>query len=130
MVLFRGLSPLKRQKIKFILAGIINTSFGYTVYAAMIFYGVPSLLSLLVATILGIAFNFFSFSHLVFSGIRGRWIFLRFIFSYSAVYVVNAIMLIALINVGHINPYLSQVICMPISVFLSWALMHGWVYRE
>ncbi len=126
----RLFNPPKRQVIKFVLAGIINTLFGYTAYAALIFYGVSSLFSLLFATILGVGFNFFSFSHIAFSGIRGKWVFLRFLFSYLVVYLVNAIMLIELINIGGLNPYLSQLICIPVSVFLSWTLMYGWVYRK
>lgn len=131
MELFIGLfnSP-KRQAIKFVLAGIINTLFGYTAYAALIFYGASSLLSLLVATIIGVVFNFFSFSHIAFSGIRGKWVFIRFLLSYLVVYLVNAIMLMGLINIGGLNPYLSQVICMPACVLLSWTLMRGWVYRK
>jgi putative flippase GtrA len=129
-LLIKNFNPPKRQAIKFLIAGIINTLFGYSLYAILIFFGVSFSLALLFSTIAGVIFNFFSFSYMAFSGIRSGWIFLRFVFSYLIVYLVNAIMLMTLISYGGLNPYMSQIICMPFSVALSWILMNAWVYRE
>lgn len=116
--------------IKFLFAGIINTFFGYTVYAILIFVNLPYLTALFVATIIGVVFNYFSFGRMVFSS-RGGWlIFGKFVFSYSVVYIINAFALATLTKDFHFNPYAGQVICLPLSVILSWLLMNRWVYKK
>ena len=60
--------------INFLSAGVLNTGFGYSVYAVLLFIKTPYLLALFVATVVGIIFNYFSFGQLVFHGHVG-WFF-------------------------------------------------------
>ncbi len=116
--------------VKFLSVGLLNTVFGYAVYAILIFVGVPYLTALFVATVTGVIFNYFSFSHIVFHGNGGWFVFRRFVVAYGAVYVLNAALLKALTEDFLFNPYVGQIICIPLSVLLSWLAMNYWVYKK
>jgi putative flippase GtrA len=116
--------------IKFLCVGLLNTVFGYAVYAGLLFLKVPYLAALFVATIAGVIFNYYSFGRMVFNG-QGDWlVFGKFVTAYALIYTVNAALLNGLTKGLLINPYLGQVICIPLSVVLSWILMNHWVYKK
>lgn len=116
--------------IKFLGVGVVNTVFGYTVYAGLVFAGLPYLAALLAATIFGVVFNYFSFGRIVFQGHGGWAVFGKFIIAYVVLFGVNALLLGALTGIFYLNPYLAQAICIPGSVVLSWLLMTYWVYQK
>ena len=116
--------------IKFLSVGVLNTVFGYAVYAILIFINAPYLIALFVATVAGVIFNYFSFGRIVFHGHGGWLVFGKFVIAYGVVYIVNAGLLVALTGGFRFNPYVGQVICIPLSVFLSWLLMNCWVYKK
>lgn len=116
--------------IKFLLVGVLNTVFGYAVYAFLIFIGVPYLTALFISTVAGVIFNYFSFGRIVFRSQGGFLVFGKFVFVYGVVYAVNACLLAALTSSLHFNPYEGQVICIPLNISLSWFLMNYWVYKK
>lgn len=116
--------------VKFLIVGLINTIFGYSVYAFLIYINLSYLTALSLATLLGIIFNFFTFGRGVFSSQGNWWIFVKFIIAYTVVYVVNALALSTLTTKLNFSPYLGQLIFLPLSVVLSWLLMNYWVYKE
>lgn len=121
---------INKKILKFLGAGVLNTLFGYSVFAVLIFSGIPYLLALLISTIVGVVFNYFSFGLIVFKG-RDGWLgFARFISAYVLIYAVNATLLKIITVYFFLNPYFGQAICVPISVVLSWFLMNCWVYRN
>ena len=114
--------------IKFLSTGVLNTLFGYVIYALLVFVNVHSLAALLLATVAGVVFNYFSFGRLVFQGHRGRLVFTKFVIAYAVIYAANAALLSVLTN--HLNAYVAQAICVPPSVIMSWLLMNYWVYKK
>ncbi len=127
LVIGRLCSP---EIIKFLTVGILNTIFGYGIYAVLLFADIPYLVALLFATISGVLFNYFSFGYIVFNGYRGWFIFCKFAITYLAIYGLNAIGLSALIRYFYVSPYVGQVICIPPSILLSWFLMNCWVFKR
>jgi putative flippase GtrA len=125
----RGL-PDSRIIIKFLGTGALNTIFGYTVYAVLIYASVPYLTALFVATATGVIFNYFSFSRMVFHYRGGWFVFGKFVITYGIVYAVNAFLLKALIHNFMLTPYTAQVICIPPTVLLNWLLMNSWVFKK
>jgi putative flippase GtrA len=115
---------------RFLSVGVLNTVFGYAVYAALLFVNVPYLIALFIATVAGVIFNYFSFGRLVFHSQGGRFVFGKFVISYAIVYLANAVNLEILTKIFLFNPYAGQVICIPISVTLSWIIMNIWVYKK
>lgn len=118
------------QIIKFLSVGVLNTVFGYAVYAILIFVSVSYLTALFVATIAGVIFNYFSFGRMVFYGRSGWFVFGKFVIAYGVVYVVNAALLSVLTKEFLFSPYVGQIICIPLSVLLSWLAMNYWVYKK
>lgn len=123
-----------RSRIKlmarFLGVGLINTVVGYAIYASLILLNVPYLAALLMATIIGVIFNYFSIGRLVFKSRGGQIIFAKFIATYSVVYGINATALDVLIKHFQFNSYFGQALCVPLSVFISWLLMNYWVYKN
>lgn len=116
--------------IKFLSAGVLNTVFGYFVYAVLLVINTPYLVALFVATVAGVIFNYFSFGRIVFNGRSGWLVFLRFFAAYALIYAINAVLLGMLTEYFLVNPYIGQVLCIPIGVLLSWLLMNYWVYKK
>ena len=114
---------------RFLFTGLINTIFGYAIYAVLIYLGLPYLVGLLISTILGVTFNFFSLSRIVFRGRRNWFLFGKFIVAYALTYLFNGCALIILTKEFLLNPYLGQALCIPLSVILSWVLLNHWVYK-
>ncbi|MEY3287823.1 MAG: hypothetical protein RLZZ419_65, partial [Pseudomonadota bacterium] len=98
-----------RDRIKliarFISVGLLNTAVGYAIYGILILLTIPYLLALLMATIMGVIFNYFSIGRLVFKSRGGLRIFGKFITAYAVVYGINAMALDALIKHFQFNPY-------------------------
>ena len=118
------------QIIKFLGVGVLNTVFGYAIYAMLIFVNVPYLIALLAATVVGVIFNYFSFGRIVFHGYGGWFVFGKFVIAYAVIYGANAALLRALTIDFLLSPYVGQIICIPLSVLLSWLLMTYWVYKK
>ena len=118
------------QIIKFLGVGVLNTVFGYAFYAMLIFVNVPYLIALLAATVVGVIFNYFSFGRIVFHGYGGWFVFGKFVIAYAVIYGANAALLRALTIDFLLSPYVGQIICIPLSVLLSWLLMTYWVYKK
>ena len=116
--------------IKFLSAGVLNTVFGYAVYAILIFVHVPYLTALFMATVIGVVFNYFSFGRMVFHGYGGWFVFGKFVIAYGLVYLINAVLLKVLIKYFLFSPYMGQMLCIPLSVLLSWLTMNYWVYKK
>ena len=116
--------------IRFAGTGLLNTAFGYGAYGALLYIGMPYLLALLASTIAGVIFNYFSFGRLVFRSDKSWRVFGRFVFTYVSIYCVNAALLRMLITQFNMGPYLGQIICIPVSVGLSWIAMNYWVYKK
>jgi putative flippase GtrA len=125
---------LSRGKIKliarFIGVGFLNTVVGYAIYGLLILLNVPYLTALLVATIVGVIFNYFSIGRLVFKSRGGMIVFAKFIAAYGVVYAINASSLDVLIKYFQFNPYIGQALCVPLSVLISWLLMNYWVFKN
>lgn len=124
---FKLLDP---KFIKFLITGVLNTIFGYSVYAALIYINLPYYVALFIATVSGIIFNYFSFGSIVFHTKNAWHIFGKFVMAYAVIYIVNALFLNVLTNSLHLNPYIGQAICIPLNVLASWLLMSFWVYKK
>jgi putative flippase GtrA len=124
------LASLDPKKLKFLLTGVLNTAFGYSMYAVLIYFKVEYLIALFLATVAGIIFNYFSFSKLVFKSNRNWPAFGKFIAAYAVIYALNAALLSFLTRTLLFNPYIGQAICIPLSVLASWFLMNFWIYKK
>lgn len=121
-------SPEIVRLIRFIAVGILNSAFGYGLYALLIHVGIIPEIALLVATVLGVIFNFATTARLVFRSSDSR-LFFRFVAVYAVIYGCNAMALRILVNSG-INPFTAQALLMPLSVIATFAIMRAFVFQE
>jgi putative flippase GtrA len=121
---------LNSKPSRFIFIGFLNTMFGYCVYVLLIFLGLSFVLALLISTVSGVIFNYFTFGYLLFN-VRGNLeSFIKFIFTYFFVYLLNVSFLHILINMLNINSYLSQFLFIIPAAAISWFLMNYWVFKK
>jgi putative flippase GtrA len=117
---------LKHQFVRFILVGVLNSAFGYTCYALFLGAGLNYALALLLATFLGVIFNFKSTGALVFGSHNNRLIF-RFVCSYAVVYLVNAAGIKVLAQFG-ISHYLGGALLLIPMAVAAYALNKRFVF--
>jgi putative flippase GtrA len=114
--------------IKFILVGTVNTLFSYAVFSLLIFCGLHYTLALLIATVLGVLFNFKTFGKLVFRNTNNK-LFFKFILIYAALYLFNVVALKILLSYA-INVYVAGMITTIIAALLSYILNKEFVFKE
>ena len=121
-----------KEKIffKFILAGILNTLFGYAFYAMLVFIKVDVFFSLFIATIAGILFNYLTFAKLVFKSSKNFFTPMKFIFTYFFSYIINVCLLKITMDVFINNPFVAQIISLPFVVLFNWISMNYWVFKN
>lgn len=113
--------------LKFLVVGGINTLFGYSVFALLIWFGIPYPIAMILSTVAGVLFNFKTTGQLVFSN-RNNALLIRFIGVYTILYFLNLFSLKALLAV-HLNIYLaSALLVLPmalVSFILNKTLVFG-----
>ncbi len=115
------------QFIKFLFVGGINTAFGYGVFALFTFLNFHYVISTLLATILGILFNFKTTGCIVFKNNNNRLIF-RFVAVYGVIYGFSVLSLKLLLILGLENLYINYLILLLPNALLSFYLMKKVVF--
>ena len=118
---------LKQQVIRFIAVGVVNTLFGYGIYAVLIFVGLHYMNAVLFATIAGVLFNFKTIGHYVFES-HDRSLLLKFFMVYGIVYGIN-IGLIRLFSVWNIDYYTAGFLAIVPCAAVSFILNKRFVFR-
>ena len=113
---------------RFFVIGAVNTLFSYLIYAGAILIGMHYTLAMLISTVLGIIFNFFTTGKVVFRSLEGRRFFL-FVLVYAVTYVVNILLLRLLVDGIHINKLIAgALVTLPVAL-LSYYLNARWTFR-
>jgi putative flippase GtrA len=113
---------------RFLMVGIVNAMFGYSIFGMFVWLGVPASVALLLATILGVLFNFVTTGHFVFNGVGwGRLV--RFFAAYGAVYLTNLAILEA-IRAGGIGAIAAQGAALTVVVPLSFLILKWFVFKS
>ena len=116
-----------RQLLVYYAVGIVNTLFGYGVYAALVFVGMNMFVAQFVATVVGVVFNYFTYSRAVFRGSRGA--IGQFIVAYIVQYLFS---LGALAGLSRLipNPYLAGLGALIVTSLVFYLLLKRWVFRR
>jgi putative flippase GtrA len=128
--LFAGIRPhkvLRSRPAKFVAIGIVNTAFGYLVYSSLYLATSDHRLSIVVATIIGVIFNFFTTGRVVFQNTNSARIF-RFVAGYAIYLTANMVLLELLVRMG-INALFAQLICLPPIALLTYFINARVVFR-
>ena len=115
--------------LKFIFVGILNTAFGYLIFAICIFLKCHYTLAVLISTILGILFNFKTTGCLVFKNNNNKLI-LKFLLVYTATYFFSVGVLWLFSQFGLKNMYINFLVVLPANALLSYYLMKSFVFKN
>ena len=126
-LLLVGRRLLDGQFIRFLLVGGLNTVFGYGLFACLVLVRVPTALALLIATIVGAIFNYFTARHLVFTRRVESSRLGRFALVYGVVYVLNAGALFALERAA-LPTLWAQALLLPLFVPLTYLVNRSIVF--
>jgi putative flippase GtrA len=115
------------QFVKFLFVGLLNTLFGYAVFAALVYAGVPAMPALVLTYVVGVLFNFVTTGRLVFSGSRASLA--RFIAGYVVIYFFNLALFKTVEALGA-GPLVAQAVCLPVVAVFSFLLFKFQVFRD
>lgn len=113
---------------RFLVVGVVNSVVGYALFAVLfLISGVPEA-ALLIATILGVLFNFATTGHFVFRNHDKSRIW-RFVGVYATIYLINALALRYLTYIG-MTPLLAQSLLTPAAAVAAFLALRSFVFRE
>lgn len=118
---------LNKQFALFILTGVINTIFGYVLYAVMFWLFENKVIALVVDYAAGILFNFQTYSKIVFNSHDFRKIF-KFTFAYVLTFIFNYASLYLFNDVLCINAYMAQLIALMYIPLILFFLLKRYVF--
>lgn len=114
--------------IRYLLIGVLNTAFGYSMFALLVYSGLHYTVALFLATIAGILFNFKTFGRFVFG--RSDWRLIgRFFAVYGFLYLINVAIVFVIMLYVH-NVYLANAIALIFIASLGFVLNRSFVYAH
>jgi putative flippase GtrA len=117
--------PEFRRFIRFLVVGGLNTLVGYLIFAALILAGLPTPAAIVLATILGVLFNYLSTGGIVFRDRSGRLV------RFAAVYVVQMGLNIAGVTTleqAGIPALIGGFVVLPVLVVFTFLAMRRFVF--
>jgi len=118
---------LPKRFILFLFVGLLNTGFGYGLFALLIFLKIHYALASLIATIIGIIFNFKTTGVIVFRN-RNNYLIFRFFVAYGITYLLGLLFLYVT-NYFKINNYVGGAAWLLPGAIISYFLMKSIVFR-
>lgn len=119
---------LKKIVFKFFLVGIVNTIFGYTLFATLLLLGLHYSLALALATIIGVLFNFKTSAKFIFNN-QSYANLLKFIAGYIFVYIFNVFGVSVFIYLG-LSEFLSGAIMILPAAVTAFLIQRFWVFKK
>jgi len=121
------LSWIDKKFIKFLAVGGLNTIFGYSVYALLLFIGMHYSIAVFLSTVLGVLFNFKTTGGLVFNNSKNSLIF-KFVGIYCVIYIINVFFL-GIFNSIKFNMFLAGAVLIFPMALLSFILNKNLVFK-
>jgi len=130
-ILGRCRSPEVRQLFRFLVVGVANTAFGYSIiFACMYLGGLSAELSNAVGYGVGLLVSYVMHKVFTFSSDRPhREAFIRFLVVFAAAYAANLLVLVILVRGIGVHEAISQVIASAFYVVTSFILNKLFVFR-
>ncbi len=118
---------IDKKFIKFIFVGMLNTLFGYLIFALFLFTGIHYSISVVLATVIGILFNFKTTGIIVFKSHDNGLLF-KFILNYCITMLIS-IVLLYIAERLNLNLYIASfavTVCMAV---LSFCILKYYVFK-
>ncbi|WP_405051584.1 GtrA family protein [Silvimonas sp.] len=108
-------------------AGLLNTAFGYSSYAAFVWFGANIFVAQLASHVFGMIFNYITFSRHVFRNSKPNNI--RYIISYAGNYFLGLGILFMVSRIVS-SPYLAGILTIIIVSFVNYFLLRYFVFKR
>ena len=118
---------LPKRFILFLFVGLVNTSFGYGLFALLIYLKVHYSLACLISTFMGILFNFKTTGVIVFKNNNNLLIF-RYFLAYGITFLLGLLFLY-ITNYFKISNYIAGAVWLLPGGIISYFLMKSIVFR-
>lgn len=113
------------QLWRFLKVGVLNTLFGYALYAMLVAIGLQMFVAQIVGTVIAVAFNYVTYSRHVFHAAPTSRV--RFLMSYALNYLVSlAALALAVIVVP--SPYLAGLLAMLVTAAINFVVLRRFVF--
>jgi len=116
------------RAIRFLVVGVLNTSFSYLIYAGFLYIGLGYQLANFLSLVVGILFSFKTQGRLVFNNPDNRLLG-RFVLSWLVIYVCVIVFIGRIIALG-LDAYTAGALSLPLSVGLSYLTQKYFVFRQ
>ena len=116
-----------KQFVRFLLIGAINTVFGYAVFSLFLFLGFHYAVASLLATSVGVLFNFLTTGRFVFNN-RDHSLLGKFFLVYAVVYGCN-VGALKILDALAVNLYLAGALLLLPLALLSYILNKTFVFE-
>ncbi len=113
-----------RRFIGYLLAGGVNTLFGYCAYGALVLLGLLPHVAVIISSVMGVLFNFLTTS-VVFKSRDVRRL-PRFLCVYAVMLCLNILLLDLIMRAG-VGPLLAQAVILPVFT-LTFLVMRRFVF--
>lgn len=117
-----------KEFILYLCVGVLNTLFGFSVYALFIYSGIKYYLAVFFSTFIGIFFSYFTIGRVVFNAYNNKN-FIKFLLLYIFLFFVN-ITLIKLLLLFNLDFYLSGFISMIFLALFSFGMNKYFVFNK
>jgi putative flippase GtrA len=116
-----------RQIWRYYQAGVINTLVGYGLFALFVRLGLNLYVAQIVSHLLGMAFNYFTYSRHVFRDAQATK--LRFVLAYAFNYLVSLASLWLASRIVH-SPYLAGILSIIFASLLNYFVLRHLVFTR
>ena len=116
-----------KQFVRFLFIGALNTVFGYAVFSLFLFLGFHYAVASLLATIVGVLFNFLTTGRFVFNN-RDHSLLGKFFLVYAVVYGCN-VGALKILDALAVNLYLAGALLLLPLALLSYILNKQFVFE-
>lgn len=122
------------SKARYLIAGLWNTLFGYFcfIYLYIVMKDAsPTVVIAIIANIVSISMAFLSYKLFVFQT-KGNWIneYFKCYLVYGGLAIINILMNWAFLDYFDLSPWLSQAICIPITIVISYFSHLNFTFRK
>jgi len=115
---------------RFFIVGVSNTLLVYLLYVALIKLGLNYKLALFFDYLFGIIFGYFLNRYWTFSGNKHRLSFIKYVFLYIVVFILNFLFLILLVDLFLLDPIYSQFLIILVISLVSFLVQDTWVFSK
>jgi putative flippase GtrA len=122
-------TPGQREIVRFLFTGLLNTAFGYSVFAACWALTTDTVYAIIVSNVIGALFNFYTIRRFVFQCDNPNKTIFAFMAVYAFVLAVNLLGAQALSGLN-VHPILIQGMLLPSLVGTSFVLNKYLVFRR